>query len=502
MKYHFKRLLFCVAFSAIHLISAQESSSLTAIDGQNPQVITSDQGFLVVNRKNPTQKKETAATTLTITAVNGIVFINNQTTGTHDLSITPLSGNYHVKNHTYYGPLLIGVEHENPVLQHPQTHEIKTVSNNAPQQPASEPIEKVTQKQLYTVRVLLDEGTHSFFNTKQWTLHADGGFILKDDRGRSVDLEHDDTLTIASYYDCIYANGYRYDRERLYISPKKSAIEFQDNQYQGSFLVVRDDDHVSLINNLDLEDYVFSVLRTESWPGWPLEVNKVFAIACRSYAIAMILRSKSQKLPYHIKNTNVHQTYTGMHESPMLKRAVKETDGIFLTYRGKPIIAMFDACCGGVIPGNMRGFNFAQAPYLKRTYPCTYCKSCKIYNWSVHYPAATFLSLIHEGGTLRKLKDIKVNNKDKAGVVHAVSIKTSRGYSSVTGKKLYSLIKGIKSFCFTVHKKGDSIIFKGRGYGHHLGLCQWGAREMVRRGKSYREVLQFYYPSTRFMQLT
>ena len=71
----------------------------------------------------------------------------------------------------------------------------------------------------------------------------------------------------------------------------------------------------------------------------------------------------------------------------------------------------------------------------------------------------------------------------------------------ITGKKLYSLVPAVKSFCFFSKKNQKQIMFKGRGYGHHVGLCQWGAREMVRDGWDYRRILQFYYPNTEFKQL-
>ncbi len=64
------------------------------------------------------------------------------------------------------------------------------------------------------------------------------------------------------------------------------------------------------------------------------------------------------------------------------------------------------------------------------------------------------------------------------------------------------MFKEIKSFCFNIKKKSGKIIFNGRGFGHHLGLCQWGAREMVRDGWDYKQILAFYYPSTNFMRLT
>lgn len=428
---------------------------------------------------------------LTFNVIDSTLFLNNASTTSDALCITPKSNIYTYNNQRYRGSLHVLCEHASVELVHGQIIE---------QEKKEEPPQEIPKvKNSYQVRVLLDEIDFSFLNPVQWIIAGKSGFFIKNERGKILKKIDDDELVISSYYGSIYLNNERFNEPKLFIIPREGSLTFEDNSYNGYFVLVSDNNHAALINTLDLEEYVFSVLRTESWPGWPLEVNKVFAVACRSYAIAMIMRAKTQNLDYHIKNTNAHQTYTGIHESPVLKKAVQETEGIFLAHKGKPIIAMFDACCGGIIPAHMRGFNFAQAPYLKRTYPCTYCKSCKIYQWSVNYPSSSLLAHLNAGG--RKVKDIKVTNKDKAGLVHEVSIKTGRGYINVSGKKMYSLVKGIKSFCFTAQKKGENIIFKGRGYGHHLGLCQWGAREMVRKGKSYRDVLQFYYPGTQFMQL-
>jgi stage II sporulation protein D len=187
-----------------------------------------------------------------------------------------------------------------------------------------------------------------------------------------------------------------------------------------------------------------------------------------------------------------------------LKSAVESTRGIFLAHNKKPIIAMFDACCGGVIPAKARGSaNFKKAPYLARSYACDFCKRCKLYNWSATYERAyleeTFKKVAPK---IKRVKDIAIAKKDAAGLVREVTIKSSNGYHAVPGKKVYSLLKdGIKSFCYTVTKKTEKVIFEGRGYGHHMGLCQWGSREMVRDGWVYKDILQFYYPGTVFMRV-
>ena len=249
-------------------------------------------------------------------------------------------------------------------------------------------------------------------------------------------------------------------------------------------------------------------MRSESWPGWPLEVNKVFAVAMRSYVIAKVKEAKTSKKLYHIKNNSSHQTYKGhtfmKRNSALLKKAVDQTKGMFLAYENKPIIAMFDSCCGGVETTLIEGkVDFKKAPYLARKKICTYCKKCSLYNWEACYDLLQLEDKLSSfDPEIKYMKSICVTKKDQAGVVKEITIECAKKTCKIAGEKLYALLKNVKSFCFDIEKKGENVVLKGRGYGHHLGLCQWGARQMVRELWDYKSILQFYYPGTTLMQLT
>ncbi len=204
-----------------------------------------------------------------------------------------------------------------------------------------------------------------------------------------------------------------------------------------------------------------------------------------------------------MKKTNVHQTYNGVHGTDLLRTAVEQTRGIFLAYKGQPILAMFDACCGSVVPARIAGFDFEKVPYLARRYPCNYCKTYKVYAWQSHYSEqALIMALKRELPHLKKIKQIKIVKKDAAGLVQKVAVYTDKRVVMLSGKKIYSLLRPkVKSFYFSITHKDGTFTFTGKGIGHHLGLCQWGAREMVRQGFGYQEILSFYYPNTVFMRL-
>jgi stage II sporulation protein D len=379
--------------------------------------------------------------------------------------------------------------------------EQELVVEQSVQQPAA-PAEQEQPKKKFQVLVLLAE--KELDSDEQWLLAASKGFVLHDIKNeRQQIVLEEQRLTISTEHGLVYVNGKRATKGAFAIRSLKGHLAFGTKQYPGFFVIARDSKKAYLINVVDIEDYLLSVLSSEGWPGWPLEMNKVLAIACRSYVTSMVLEAQTQGRLYHVKSTNAHQTYHGVHNKAHLKDAIEQTRGIVVGYNDKPIVAMFDSCCGGVIPAKISGINFSKAPYLKRTYPCKYCKRCSLYEWEAVYTLRQLEEYLKkEIPSFKKLRDVNITKKDSAGLVQRLNVRTPSRHLPISGKKIYSLLKNqIKSFFYSVDKKGNTIVFNGRGYGHHLGLCQWGAREMVRDGFDHREILSFYYPGTAFMRL-
>lgn len=278
---------------------------------------------------------------------------------------------------------------------------------------------------------------------------------------------------------------------------------FHKHRYLGTFYLIKDSNSVLLINSLDIDDYLFSVLYSEGWPGWPMEVYKTLVIASRTYLVKKIVQAHKSKRLYHIVNSIKHQTYKGHHTCIQLKKAVDETRNIFIAYKGEPIEAMFDSCCGSVIPAKIEGPDYKNHAYLARKKACYHCKKFKIYEWKKEFTRLEITEILRQDyPDLSEIIDIKVTKKDAAGLVQQVCIVTKKQNIYISGKKIYSLFSSVKSFCYTIKKKGKNFIFQGRGFGHHMGLCQWGSLGMVQDNWSYRKILEFYYPGTEFMKLS
>ncbi len=433
-------------------------------------IITSKNGLIVSCRNKQKQtKKITVCFSGGLLRINGIAMLHG------GIMVTPKNGPLRIGNKKCNEPLLITYTPHSVTITRPKK------KNN-------------TSK---NIRVLLAQKQQE--SKRPWYIKSSSGFLLQSNGNRTI--IRDTTVAIRFYKRCVWLNNKRI-KHACSLRPLKDTLVFNEFHYDGFFKILHDkkNNAAMLINCIDLESYVSSVLKTESWPGWPLEVNKVFAIASRTYAITMMLEAKKQKRLYDVKNTNLHQTYSGSHTIHMYKQATRTTKGVFLAYENKPILAMFDSCCGGIIPALIDGIDFDKAPYLARQYPCGFCKNYRIFEWQVEYPIAEFTAKL-DTFKLRKIKNLKILKKDRAGLVQQIEIQGHPNNINISSKQLYSVLGEMKSYCFSIHKRFGKVLLKGRGFGHHLGLCQWGARQMVSDGWNYKSILNFYYPGCQFMKL-
>lgn len=501
-------ILFFLFFSLSVLAQETPRTIIAASDPSNKTVweLHSPDGFTLVKQEKKIIREREASKDLRIAVKAGKLYCNGKKVSTDRLLVVAQSGSMSMHDIAYSGLMMVARKNDHFVLVHlgdVQGDGVKvTVTPDAPAIDKHPIVKSKKKARDFTVRVLLDEKKE--LRSEPWILESADGFIISDPRqskqNKTIDM-HKIAITVKRD-GMIYINNKPCYMGQVLIQPRAQTTWFIDNEYRGPMWIVVNEDGVKIINCIGLEDYVESVLCTESWPGWPLEINKVCAVASRTYVIAMVQRAKASKCLYHIRNTNKHQTYTGGNASAIVKQAVRETEGVFITYKKQPITAMFDICCGGVITANMQGVDFVGSPYLARTYACTYCKNCKSYSWKARYDLQELERILKDDDIhVRRLRDVKVTKKDKAGMVQQVMLKGSGHHHHVSGKKIYSLLKKVKSFCYSIERQGDQVVFNGRGTGHHLGLCQWGAREMVRDGIDFKSVLAFYYPGTQLMRL-
>lgn len=310
-------------------------------------------------------------------------------------------------------------------------------------------------------------------------------------------------------------------------------------RYRGQLEIRRNGGNLlTVINVLPLEDYLLGVVPREMPAGWPPEALKAQAVAARTYALATINANKYPGSGYDIGATENSQVYGGAGaEDPRTTQAVRDTACQVLTYGGEPIRAVFHSTSGGHTENSENVWGWAY-PYLRgvpdfdQASPhytwrkvltlaeMTRLAAGKGYNLGSLYriePAGpsgvsgrwTVLALVGSAGRQElKAGDFRTTFDLKSTLFEMVPREervdsVTRSYQGgetvfIRGAGGYVTSRPLTGTAVAVGRQllPASIEFSGRGWGHGLGLSQWGARGLAEQGNNYIQILQYYYQRT------
>ncbi len=285
--------------------------------------------------------------------------------------------------------------------------------------------------------------------------------------------------------------------ERLSIIPKREAAIFiQNRRFRGKIdIIKKTNQRMDVINAVDLEEYVQGVLYHEVSNRWPLEALKAQAVATRTYALFRI--STNAGKDYDVTSDIYSQVYGGRtSERYRTNVAAKRTKGLVMTYQGKILPAYFHAACGGFTEDVSELWE--QDLFPLKGVPCHYCKSSPHYSWKRNFRLKDIQDkLSAHGYDLGLIKEISAIERNITGRIRKLKITARDGKEDfITGKEFRNIIGPniVKSTNFTIEMKGYYLDLIGYGWGHGVGMCQWGAYEMARKRKTFEEILDYYYP--------
>ena len=283
---------------------------------------------------------------------------------------------------------------------------------------------------------------------------------------------------------------------------KVADISINGRRFRGEMDIIRTENlKLLVINRLDIEDYINGVLYHEVSHWWPMEVLKAQAIAARTFAIYK--SSEAGDKDYDLRSDIYSQVYGGKtSERFRTNKAVEMTAGKILVYKREILPAYFHATCGGHTEDASLLWDANIRPLKGR--PCRYCGRSPHLHWVKKIPLVSIEERLNKYGyKIRGLGDIRTSSRDASGRIKTVSIIDSLGREKIPANK-FRLAVGpnvIRSTNFTVKIKGDKATFNGKGWGHGVGMCQWGAYYMARRGLRAVDILRFYYPGARIVDL-
>lgn len=257
----------------------------------------------------------------------------------------------------------------------------------------------------------------------------------------------------------------------------------------------KDKSEVLVVHPLPLEEYLVGIVSSEVPSSWPLEALKAQAIAARTFALWK--KYERVDLPYHMESTVLDQVYSGANrEFDSAKKAVRQTYGEILTHHHRPIHAYFHSTCGKQTESSAEGWGMSLS-YLPGS-KCPNCKTSKRHDWSAQISQKqmdrAFEKLLGE-----KVHEIRILSRSKSGRMKKVALVGRNKRKTVTGvdvRRLLGYSKLRSTLVTEMTKTSNGFTFKGRGSGHGVGMCQWGAKGMADLGRSAEEILSHYYPRT------
>lgn len=255
--------------------------------------------------------------------------------------------------------------------------------------------------------------------------------------------------------------------------------------YSGDLQCIFDLGVLVFINICDVEQYIAGVVRTEGGPGKRIEYLKSQAVLARTFMYKHFERHLIDR--YNLCDNTHCQAFNGISTDTLIVRAALETKGLVVLDRDSTlIISAFHSNCGGETSTSdivwLSGHSYIKKvidPYCVKSPNATWRKSIPLTEWEAYLKKSGFVP-VGKASPSYNFSQLTRQNNYRIG-----------SFSLPFGQIRNDL--NLKSAFFSVVKEGNLITFKGRGYGHGVGLCQEGAMVMAARGFKYSEIIRFYY---------
>lgn len=295
------------------------------------------------------------------------------------------------------------------------------------------------------------------------------------------------------------------DESVLLASLKSSTglVTFKKKKYQGKLHVVTSNKsrRCDVVNELNMDDYISSLLSKEMNASWPIEALKAQAIAARTYALNKMMKTGNLDHDfYDLENSEKHQVNGDFFD--VTKRTMKaalETSGrVLVNKKGELVPAFFHASCGGhtLKPHEV----WANKVVGYKSTNCNYCKKKK--NWESDISKTRFKKFLKWGMKKKYFKTVKLSEnirvypdkKSKKYVNVKIAKKRIRIKKSLFRRYFGRRVFPSNNFYVADHSEKGDLLLVGKGNGHGVGLCQVGSKGLAQKGWDYKRILSHYFP--------
>jgi stage II sporulation protein D len=273
---------------------------------------------------------------------------------------------------------------------------------------------------------------------------------------------------------------------------KDGTFSYNGKEYRGELLVAVQDNGLILVAKMPLETYLVGVVNGEVDSQWPLCAVMAQVVAARTYALYRI----GLGTPFFdVRPDVLDQVYAGAgSEDERAVEAVRRTRGEVLYYEGEIFPAFFHSSCGGETASSLEvwGFDYSSMKGAR----CGECDDAPYSRWQLSLSPSQVRTAVGKlFSDARQANSLGIHHRTDDGRVLTLFFDTDEGRVLIDAGDFRKVLgyKTLPSTRFTMSAKDGKIIFTGSGYGHGVGLCQWGARGSALKGMDYRQILRKYY---------
>lgn len=339
-----------------------------------------------------------------------------------------------------------------------------------------------------SIRVAVREGIPSVRISSKTSLR------VIDARGRVLYPHKNTSMDIQPVDRGFKVNNYLVKAPFIKIISPQNDLVVGGQPFRGLIEIRKEGKGLTMINELGLEDYLKGVVPEEMAYEWHPEALKVQAIVARTYALYQKFYNQGRK--FDLASTILDQVYEGIgRERPETSMAVAQTDGLVVTYGDELAQTYYHSTSAGRTE-DIRDVWEKDLPYL-RGVDCPFDEASPYYRWERRIPRQLFENSLRQAGLpVGSLKALTPHLWSSAGRVKEVRILHSQGELFLKGEDTRRIIgyKTLPSTQFEVVATAPDIILRGKGYGHGVGLCQWGTKVQAEQGRSFSEIIEYYYP--------
>ena len=367
-----------------------------------------------------------------------------------------------------------------------------------------------------TLRVALATGAGEV------TLGAEGGALGAAEGAPAFSLAAGESLTLRVEGGTFRARGAAYTRVRLASTAPGGHVTFGGKPYRGVLDVFVAGGSITVVNAVAMEDYLRGVVNAEMGRRTAAERAAVEAQAIVSRSYALHNRGRYGAEGFDLRAGVTDQVYGGVAtETPLGAAAVEATAGQVLTWDGKLIAPFYHSTCGGSTASPEEAFvSVRSTPYLRPVSDLrpggAYCDISPRFRWTVEWEGEALRAILDrtlpaqlgvDTGALSEVRDVYIRRTGASGRPTDLRVRLAGGEVPVPGYAVRQVLAapdgrplGSSAVRLSATRAGDTVAHlaaEGAGWGHGVGMCQWGAVGRARAGQDARTILATYFPGAR-----